>query len=495
MVHNIEDYGAVSGEDSSEAIHSALAAAGEEGGGEVLVPKNGVYLTSPLNVTTNVVLRVEGNLTGLRDEEKYPVVDLLPSYSDSLDAGGGLTSQHRRRHPLIWSVNATNITICGSGIIDGSGSYWLEKHHKNELHVGRPHLMEIMHGRDVTIAGPNLTLLNSGFWTLHPVYCNNVHIHHINIIASECETWGDLCNPNIDGIDVDSCQNVLIENNYISVGDDHVTVLAGRGEAGRLYNMPSKNVTVRNNILGTGMGLSIGSSVSGGVEDVLYFNNTMHETREQWGQGVHLKTRIGIGGYVKNVVWDSNVYFSTGTEAILIETDYQSDGSCDGTTCTRVEGIVLRNLVFHNSSTPGRIVCSEKQPCSNITFENVQINGFVRNEWGKCDNVVSSTFTNVMPKGLAEMCGNNTNPHTPDKHSDGGSKKRKIIVTNLILGSLVLIGVLYYFRDPVRDALKVAWEGLHRYFHGSEASGDVREPLLDREIVFETPHVPSSVLL
>lgn len=102
-MHNIEEYGALPGEDSSEAIHSALAAAGKEGGGEVLVPKDGVYFTSPLNVTTNVVLRVEGNLTGLRDEEKYPVVDLLPSYSDSLDAGGGLTSQHRRRHPLIWS--------------------------------------------------------------------------------------------------------------------------------------------------------------------------------------------------------------------------------------------------------------------------------------------------------------------------------------------------------------------------------------------------------
>ena len=58
----------------------------------------------------------------------------------------------------------------------------------------------------------------------------------------------------MDGIEVDSSHNVVIENNYISVGDDHVTVLSGRGKAGQLYNMPSKNVTVKNNILGTGMG-------------------------------------------------------------------------------------------------------------------------------------------------------------------------------------------------------------------------------------------------
>ena len=77
--------------------------------------------------------------------------------------------------------------------------------------------------------------------------------------------------------------------------------------------MPSKNITVKNNILGTGMGLSIGSSVSGGVEDVLYYNNTMNETRMQWGQGVHIKTRVGIGGYIKNVVYDSNTYYNTGS--------------------------------------------------------------------------------------------------------------------------------------------------------------------------------------
>ena len=79
------------------------------------------------------------------------------------------------------------------------------------------------------------------------------------------------------GIDVDSCQNVLIEHNYLNVGDDHVTILAGVGLPGRTWNggvgMPCKNITVVDNRLGTGMGISVGSSVSGGVQDVLYARN------------------------------------------------------------------------------------------------------------------------------------------------------------------------------------------------------------------------------
>ena len=324
-VYNIKDYGArTDQEDCTEAIRNTLEAAAldeKNGGAEVLIPK-GNFITAPINITSNITLRINGHLKPIKDSSKYPPVALLPSYGYDLDLGhfSSNSSGHLRHHPFIWSINATNITICGSGVIDGSGSYWLEKFHNETLNkVGRPHLMEINGGQDITIRGENtdegsrLTLLNSGFWTLHPVYCNNVHIHSINIVASHCNTWGDKCNPNIDGIDVDSSTNVLIENNHISVGDDHVTVLSGGGEAGRKFNMPSKNVTVKNNILGTGMGLSIGSSVSGGIEDVLYYNNTMNETRMQWGLGVHIKTRVGIGGYIKNVVWDSNTYYNTGS--------------------------------------------------------------------------------------------------------------------------------------------------------------------------------------
>ena len=63
-------------------------------------------------------------------------------------------------------------------------------------------------------------------------------------------------------------------------------------------SQPTKNITIVDNRLGSGMGISIGSSVSGGVEDVLYARNVMTETEGQWGMGIHIKTRtsyIGVG--------------------------------------------------------------------------------------------------------------------------------------------------------------------------------------------------------
>ena len=168
------------------------------------------------------------------------------------------------------------------------------------------------------------------------------------------------------------------------------------------FNRPSRNVTVINNVLCTGMGLSIGSSVS--VEDVIYANNTMSETREQWGQGVHVKTRLGIGGYIRNIVWDSNEFISTGTEAIIIEAGYQSGGSCDKSNCTVIQDIVLKNLTFHNASVPGRIVCSSVSPCTNITFDRVNVNGYYKHNWGVCSNVNTNSFKEVSPPGIEELC-------------------------------------------------------------------------------------------
>ena len=133
--------------------------------------------------------------------------------------------------------------------------------------------------------------------------------------------------PNGDGMDIDSCQNVLIEHNVINAGDDHVTILSGTNGKGA----PSKNITVRHNILGTGMGLSVGSSVAGGIEDVLYQHNWMNQSAGEWGMGVHLKTRVQYGGYIRNIAYLDNYFLTAGAPggAIHIESGYQSAGKID----------------------------------------------------------------------------------------------------------------------------------------------------------------------
>ena len=186
--------------------------------------------------------------------------------------------------PFVFAVGGSNITIKGGGTIDAAGRYWWDSHRNHsDGRIGRPHLLELQSIDGVELTG--VTLLNSGFWTFHPVYCKDVHIHDMTILNPDYkpDDYVQLQDPRLDqgegapngdGIDVDSCQNVLIENNYISCGDDHVTILSGTNGKGP----PCKNVTVRHNKLGTGMGLSVGSSVAGGVEDVLYQHNWMNQS-------------------------------------------------------------------------------------------------------------------------------------------------------------------------------------------------------------------------
>ena len=44
----------------------------------------------------------------------------------------------------------------------------------------------------------------------------------------------------------DSCQDVLIENCYISVGDDAIAVKSGWDQYGIAYGRPSSNILIRN---------------------------------------------------------------------------------------------------------------------------------------------------------------------------------------------------------------------------------------------------------
>ena len=155
------------------------------------------------------------------------------------------------------------------------------------------------------------------------------------------------------------------------------------------------------NKLGSGMGMSIGSSVSGGVEDILYARNVMNETSGQWGMGIHIKTRTAYGGYIKNVIYEDNTFDVAGVPggALHIESGYQSGHGegCDYANCTAISNITFRNLSFANSGGTGGIVCFPSRPCESIVFENVH----VANQAGKagwpCSDVASGSFTDVTP--------------------------------------------------------------------------------------------------
>jgi len=288
LVVSVEDFGAVGDNttDCTRAFRAALAAVAASGGGEVVVPA-GLFKTGPVNLTSNVRLTVNGEMWALEttNTSVWPKVPVVPTYATTFPAD--------RWQPFIFAPapatgRSSNISIAGVGEINGAGPFWWcspdGQGQCPNYDERRPHLVSLTEVVGVEITG--VTLRNSAFWTLRPVFCENVWIHDMSIITPWCggDVKGGPGGPNTDGIDVDSSVDVVIERCFISVGDDHVTVLAGAEAPGRDAARPSRNVTVRDNELGTGMGMSVGSSVSGGVEGVLYTRNVQKERAQDWGE-------------------------------------------------------------------------------------------------------------------------------------------------------------------------------------------------------------------
>lgn len=88
-----------------------------------------------------------------------------------------------------------------------------------EKNITRGPLMEFENCHSIKIH--HLQLTNSPFWTVHPIYCSNVYIHHLHVENPFFEA------PNTDGINPDSSFNVKIDQCVINTGDDCIAIKSG----------------------------------------------------------------------------------------------------------------------------------------------------------------------------------------------------------------------------------------------------------------------------
>jgi len=103
---------------------------------------------------------------------------------------------------------------------------------------------------------------------------------------------------NGDGIDVESCKGVLIENSTFDAGDDGICVKSGRDEDGRKRGRPTENMIVRNNIVYRAHGgFVVGSEMSGGARNIFVYDCSFIGT----DIGLRFKTVRGRGGMVERI--------------------------------------------------------------------------------------------------------------------------------------------------------------------------------------------------
>lgn len=363
-IFDVRDYGAI-GDGATldtKAIQSAIDACVQNGGGKVYL-HSGSFLSGTIYLKSNVTLYIEAGavLLGSTDLKDYPVtVSEYRSYTDNYTDKS-----------LIYAEKAENISIAGSGVIDGQGGSPSFKFGRpsREYYKQRPFIIRVIECKNVAIR--DVTIRNSPMWVQHYLACDNVLIDGITVRSK--------VNQNNDGIDIDACSNVRISNVDVDSGDDAIVL---KSTADR----PCRNVTITNSVLSSyANALKMGTESNGGFQNITISNCTLYDTR---GSGIALEL---VDGGVFDQVSVSNITMDNVRSAIFIRLGNRArpftakgPGGPTGT-FTVEEGSAMpgmgsmSNIIISNVQAIGvsKVGCSITGlpgfPVENVTLENIRI--------------------------------------------------------------------------------------------------------------------------
>ncbi|KAG6530324.1 hypothetical protein ZIOFF_012551 [Zingiber officinale] len=206
-------------------------------------------------------------------------------------------------------------------------------------------------------------------------------------------------NGTIDG--QDSSSNVCIEDAHISTGDDLVAIKSGWDEYGIAYGRPSSGITIRR-LTGSSpfSGIAIGSETSGGVDNILAENINLYDT----GFGIHIKTNVGRGGYIRNVTV-MNVNMNKVRQGIRIAGDVgdHPDEYFNRYAVPTVDGVTIKNVWGLDIQQAGSIQGIRSSPFTRICLSNVKLWGAgARYESWRCMDVTGAAL-GVQPGPCSEL--------------------------------------------------------------------------------------------
>lgn len=392
-VYDITKYGAslkATPAANQKAINKAIQVCSKAGGGKVKVPA-GVWNTGPITLLSKVNLVVEEGATLLFafDTSLYPIVKTRWEGMDCMNY-----------QPCIYADQATDIAITGKGTIDGNGSnetWWkmcgsprfgwnesvtesqkvgrpllfkyaeegkpIEERNMKGLGM-RPQLININNSQNILIQ--DVTLLRSPFWVIHPVLSKNITVKNVKVFND---------GPNGDGCDPESCENVLIEGCNFHTGDDCIAIKSGRNADGRKWNIPSKNIIVRNCVMADGHGgVVIGSEITGGCNNVFVENCEMDSPNLD--RVLRIKSNSCRGGVTENV-YMRNVKVGQCKEAVLrINLNYDPKETAPRGFNPTVRNVYMENVTCQKSKY-GILLngLEDADNIYNINVKNCQFTG------------------------------------------------------------------------------------------------------------------------
>lgn len=355
---------------NTDAFEAAISDLSSHGGGHLMVT-DGIWLTGPIKMRSNIDMHLSDNALILfsPDKDLYPI---LPADKGTLNP---------LRAAPISASGQTNFSITGSGIIDGNGEAWRpvkrfkvsdaewkamsylnmkEQSEGNttvwyptlgnkdgEITTKRPRLLRFIECSNFVISG--VTVQNSPSFHVNMILCRNFVMDGITV---RCP-WNA---QNGDGIDLSSCRNALLVNCTVDAGDDAICMKSGIGDAGREKGPCSEIVICNCTVFHGHGGFVIGSDTSGGMNNIYVSNCRFIDT----DTGLRFKSGRGRGGLITNVFIKDIVMCDIAGEAVLFDCYYQ-----DKTDSTQYEvseslysdtphfdGISIRNITCTDAERP-----------------------------------------------------------------------------------------------------------------------------------------------
>src|SRR5580698_5175174 len=341
----------------TKAIQAAIDDCASAGGGTVKL-SGGTFLSGPIVLKSNITLDLakDTTLMGSPDHADYPA-------KTELRAPG--------TQSLVSATNAEKIAITGGGTIDGNGeSWWVQARATHNAGVVgavqfRPRLVVFDHCKHIRMEG--VTVQNSPSWQIVPYYTDDMTIRNVRILAPQHS-------PNTDAIDPFSSSNMVIDHVYADVGDDNIAIKSGIANSPG-PDAPSKNITINDCIFDHGHGLSIGSEIAGGAQNIhaerIHFKGT--------DQGIRIKANRDRGNDVSNISF-KDITMEDVKTSILISEYYPKampEGDVAAEPVQRLtpffHGITIENVKSINSPWAGVIVGLPESPVKDIVLKNVDI--------------------------------------------------------------------------------------------------------------------------
>ena len=266
----------------TDQLQTAIDTCSINGGGTVVVP-SGFWITGTVFFKDNVTLELEKGARIIA----APIPSLFPRIQTRAEAGSNKISNHA----LLYAEGVRNIAIRGKGTIYNIGLIDPILYERHE----RPHIIKFVDCTNVEVSG--VSLEGTANWTQLYLLCDTIRISDITVYA----VFGSAS----DGLDIDSCSNVLVENSTIDSYNDSIAIKS-------TTSTPSENILVRNCTLRSGKrGIKVGTESIGGFRNIEFKDCIVERGRRTIYNPMPKEMRAGIfmttvdGGDATGITLDS----------------------------------------------------------------------------------------------------------------------------------------------------------------------------------------------